>query len=162
MSDQRRRRPQGQDRNACQERVRPQHPDQKEADECDYRARDHLAQELPRACLPRRAGPSGRAGGGRLPLQQAPLGRPETDEGQGDRVDPFVSLAGQEGHLERYLGEGGLPVFPHGAEEDAPRLLWPGARGYLQKQGIYGKGDDGQDGGRPDRRASGEERPGQQ
>src|SRR5258708_4941189 len=67
---------------------------------------------------------------------RAPAARPETEEGQDDRVGSLVSVAGQERQLQRDLSEGGLAVCPHGAEEDAPWLLWPGAGGYLQEQGI--------------------------
>ncbi len=57
-----------------------------------------------------------------------PLRRAEADEREDDRVSALVGLAGEEGELQRDLGEGGLPVFPDRAQEDPPRLLWPRAR----------------------------------
>ncbi len=161
IGDERRGRPQSQDRDGRGERARAHQRDQEEAAQRDQRARDHLHQEQPRARPPRLAGPAGFAGRGRLPLQQAAPGRRETDEGQHDRVGPLVSLAGQERELQRDLSEHGLPVLPRGAEEHPPRLLRPGTRGGLQEQRIKGKGQGGQDGGRPDRRASRQDRPGQ-
>ena len=99
MRDERGRRPQGQDREGGEERARAQHPDQEESHERDHRARDHLDQERPNTRSPHQTGRAGRAGGGRLPLQQAALGRPQTDEGQDDRVGALVGLAGEERDL---------------------------------------------------------------
>ncbi len=110
--------PQREHREGDRERRRPhEHHDQQRRD-CQQRTRRHTAKK--RAPLHRAAADG--ACGRRLPLQQAPAGDDEADEGDRNGVQPLARLVRHEGELQPTARPGGLQIVARRAQERAPRL----------------------------------------
>ena len=113
IRDERRRRPEREDRQRRGPRLRAHDQDEEQAGRRDRRAGNHLPDEHHQpgratALSARRRG---------LPFEQSAPGDPEAHERDGDRVRHLVRVVGEEGQLQREPDELGLEILDGGPEK---------------------------------------------